>query len=101
MKLLLLVLTALAVPAAADTANPLSEVLSLLDDLAAKITKEGEAEAAAYKEFFEWCDDFSRNKQFEIKTATSQKEKLEAEIAKQSASAGASASKIDELAGSI
>merc|ERR1719203_1512352 len=82
-------------------ANPLSKVLELMDSLTAKITKEDEAEAKAYKDFFEWCDDFSRNKQFEIKTATSQKEALEAEIAKQTGNAEASAAKIEDLAASI
>jgi hypothetical protein len=28
----------------------------LLDSLTAKITAEGEKEAKAYKEFFDWCD---------------------------------------------
>merc|ERR550532_68503 len=87
--------------ALATDLNPLSKVISLLDDLTAKITKEGEEEAKAYKNFFEWCDDFSRNKQFEIKTATSQKEKLEAESAKQQGLSEASAGKIDDLAASI
>merc|ERR1719436_2075129 len=92
----------LASPAVlAEQTNPLSKVISLMDELTAKITKEGEAEAKAYKDFFEWCDEFSRNKQFEIKTATSQKEQLEAEIAKQAGNAEASAGKIEELAASI
>merc|ERR1740123_2099291 len=93
---------ALASPlAVADQANPLSQVISLLDQLTAKITKEGEAEAKAYKDFFEWCDEFSRNKQFEIKTATAQKEKLEAEIAEQTGNAQAAAAKIEDLAANI
>merc|ERR1712113_673559 len=71
------------------------------DDLTAKISKEGESEAKAYSDFVEWCDEFSRNKQFEIKTATAQKEQLEAEIAKQTGVAEASAGKIEELAASI
>merc|ERR1719428_1831706 len=44
--------------------------------------KEGEAEEKAYKEFFEWCDDAAKNKQFELKTATVAKAKLEATIKK-------------------
>jgi len=75
---------------AADALNPLGEVITLLDSLSAKIIKEGEAEAKAYKEYFEWCDDASKNKGFEIKTATAAKETLEATIAKEaSAAAGA------------
>jgi len=102
--LLALGLLACAVPAvdaARSRANPLGKVLQLMDSLAAKITKEGEAEAKAYKEFFEWCDDASKNKQFEIKTATAKKAKLEAAMGKEAANAGAAASKIEELAASI
>ena len=42
-----------------------------------KIVKEGEAEAKAFKEFFEWCDSASQNINFEIKTAKSTVEKLQ------------------------
>mmetsp|Transcript_18130 Transcript_18130/g.42678 ORF Transcript_18130/g.42678 Transcript_18130/m.42678 type:complete len:700 (-) Transcript_18130:550-2649(-) len=81
--------------------NPLGEVLTLLDSLAAKITKEGEAEAKAYKEFLAWCDDAARNKKFEITTATSKQEKLEAAISKSATDADASSAKIEDLAGSL
>merc|ERR1719394_1377378 len=47
--------------------NPLGKVLDLMDSLAAKIKAEGEAEAQAYREFVEWCDDASKNTQFAIK----------------------------------
>merc|ERR1740120_220443 len=96
-----LFLALLAMGSRADEMNPLSKVISLMDELAAKVTKEGEAEAKAYADFVEWCDDFSRNKQFEIKTATALKEKLEAEIAKQTGNAEASAAKIEDLAANI
>merc|ERR1719382_484680 len=82
-------------------ANPLGEVISLMDSLTAKIIKEGEAELKAYKEFFEWCDDAARNLKNEITTATAQKEKLEAAISKHSGDIEASSAKIGELAGSI
>jgi hypothetical protein len=58
--------------------NPLGQVLALMDELAAKVTKEGEIEQAAYEEYFAWCDDVNKNGRFAIKTATTQKEKLEA-----------------------
>jgi len=54
----------------ASAANPLGEVISLMNELAAKVTKDKEAEAKAYKEYFEWCDDVSKNKKNEITTAT-------------------------------
>jgi len=33
----------------------------LMDELVAKINKEGEAEAKAYQEYFAWCDDKAKN----------------------------------------
>merc|ERR1719450_138543 len=62
---------------------------------------EGEKEAKAYKEYFDWCDDFSKAKGFEIKTLTAKKEKLMAEIAELSASIEASTSEIADLSAKI
>jgi len=85
----------------ATESNPLGTVLTLMNDLTAKITADKEAEAKAYKEYFAWCDDASKNKGFEIKTATSQKEKLEATIAELTANMDAADTKIGELATAI
>merc|ERR1719245_2462936 len=98
---LTLLSTAASVLAARGTMNPLGQVLDLMANLAAKITKEGEVEAKAYAEFFAWCDDAARNTKFSIKTAETRKAKLEAAIGKASGDVDASASKIDELASSI
>jgi len=98
---LALLLSAPAVSGAKAGSNPLGQVLSLLSDLEAKVTKEGEAEAKAYKEYFAWCDDASKNRGFEIKTATAQKEKLEATISELTANIQADETKISELAADI
>jgi len=87
--------------AATARTNPLGKVITLLDDLATKITAEGTAEAKAYEEFSEWCKDAATSKGFEIKTATSEKESLEATISKASSDIEASTSKIGDLAGDI
>merc|ERR1719473_1194096 len=84
-----------------DESNPLGKVIELMDDCAAKIKADGEAEAKAFKEYFEWCDDVSKNTNFEIKTATAKKEKLEAAIAKGTSDIEVSTSKIEDLAASI
>jgi predicted nucleic acid-binding Zn-ribbon protein len=89
-----------AVAQAADS-NPLGKVIELLDGLAAKVTADGEAQAKAYHEYFEWCDDVSKNTQNEIKTAKSQKAKLEAKIAEESSKIDTATSKVEELAGAI
>jgi len=84
MAMKLVFLFALLAGASANTAqtNPIQKVIELISQLEAKITSEGEGEEKAYKEFFDWCDDAAKNKQNEVKTATSSKEKLEATIAK-------------------
>jgi chromosome segregation ATPase len=94
-------LSLVVVGAQATQSNPLGEVLSLMEDLAAKVTKEGEAEAKTYQEYYEWCDDVAKNTGFAIKTAKSQQEKLEATIAEMKANIEAADTKIGELASSI
>jgi len=84
-----------------DDTNPMAMVLQLMDDTAAKITADGEAEAKAFKEYFEWCDDVSKNTQFEIKTAAGAKEKLEANIGKLASDITVATSKIEDLTGAI
>merc|ERR1719335_346183 len=86
---------------AGSQVNPIQKVVQLLSELEAKIIKEGEMEEKAYKEFFEWCDDAARNSRFAIETATKQKEKLEAAIAKATSDAEAAAESIEELSAQI
>jgi len=100
-SLLLVAVGLLAVSADNAKTNPMSKVIQLIDDLSAKITREGEAEAAAYKEYFEWCDSTAKNGRFAIEEATTKKEKLEATIKKATSDIEAASTKIDELAASI
>jgi len=95
-----LVLLAL-VPAALATSNPLGKVMELMDSLTAKITAEGEAEAKAFNEYAEWCDDAAANLHNEIKTGTKKQEELEAAIGKAAAGIDACAAKIEDLSASI
>jgi hypothetical protein len=81
--------------------NPLGTVFSLMDELTAKITAQGEKEAKAYKEYVEWCDDAAANVKYDIKSAKSKKEELEASIVKSTDDATASASQIEDLASAI
>merc|ERR1719359_637556 len=85
-----------------DTAsNPLGKVMELMDSLAAKITAEGEAEAKAFADYFEWCDNAAANLHNEIKTGTKKKEDLEAAIGKASADIEACNAKIEDLSAAI
>mmetsp|Transcript_75524 Transcript_75524/g.119251 ORF Transcript_75524/g.119251 Transcript_75524/m.119251 type:complete len:697 (+) Transcript_75524:65-2155(+) len=81
--------------------NPLGKVYELMSALEAKIIKEGEAEAKAFKEFFEWCDDASKNINYDIETGKKSQEKLTAKIAELSSDIEVGTSKIEELAGAI
>merc|ERR550514_48239 len=102
----ILPLAGILVGAAADAsdrtqANPLGKVLELMDELTAKVKADGEAEAKAYKEYFEWCDEVNTNTKFAIEAATKKKEKLEATIGEASSDIQVASSKIEELAADI
>jgi chromosome segregation ATPase len=84
-----------------EETNPMAKVIELMDDCSAKVTADGEAEAKVYKEYYEWCDDASKNTGFAIKTAKAAKEKLESSIAKLTSDIAVSGSKIEDLAAAI
>jgi len=81
--------------------SPLSKVLDLMSELTGKIEAEAAAEAKAYTEYFDWCNDMAKNAGFEIKTAEAKREKLVAKIGELTSSITVSISKIDELAAAI
>jgi len=85
----------------AEESNPLGKVFELMSSLQAKIEKEGEAEAAAFKEFFQWCDSSSQNLNNDIKTGKSSQEKLTAKIDEATSAIAVGTSKIEELAAAI
>jgi len=90
-----------ATASVAVATNPMAKVIELMDDCTAKVKKDGEAADKAYKEYFEWCDDVSKNTQFEIKTAKAKVEELTAKIGELASAIQASETKIEELSGSI
>lgn len=81
--------------------NPLAAVLELMDECTTKVKADGEAEAKAYAEYVEWCDDVAKNTQFEIKTAQASKDKLEAKIGQLTSDIEVGTSKIEDLTASI
>jgi len=81
--------------------SPIEKTIELLESLQAKIVKEGEAEAKLYEEFTSFCNDESKETQFEIKTAKADVERAEAAIADETAKIGVAETKIEELSTSI
>jgi len=63
-------------------ANPLSGVIQMLNDLKAKVTKDGEDEAKAYDEYYDWCNKVTGEELHSIELDKERKEKLVADIEK-------------------
>merc|ERR1719469_212871 len=92
------VLALVLVPAVkSSTVSPIDKVLQLLSDLETKINGEGKEAQKTYEEFAEWCEERSKDLQFEIKTGKGEAAALEATIAKETANIGALDAKLDEL----
>ena len=87
----------LALLVACAAVSPIEKTIELLESLQAKIVKEGEAEAKLYEEFTSFCNDESKETQFEIKTAKADVERAEAAIADETAKIGVAETKIEEL----
>jgi hypothetical protein len=86
---------------ACSAVSPIEKTIQLLEDLQAKIVKEGETEAKLYEEFTDFCNDESKETQFEIKTGKGASERASATIADETAKIGAAEAKIDELSTTI
>merc|ERR1712060_912380 len=81
--------------------NPLAKVLDLVDELSAKIVKEGEVEQKAYDEYLQWCQNAVQETGFAIETAAKEKGELEAKLVELAAEIEAGSSKIEDLAAAI
>merc|ERR1719416_358551 len=93
---------ALAAPVVVQAeASPVNKVVSMISDLSAQITSEGEVAHKQYQELVESCEDRARNLGFEITTGTSEAESLTAAIAEESASLSSLNTKVEELAASL
>merc|ERR1719329_118312 len=82
-------------------ANPIEKVIEMVGDLQQKIIAEGDAAQKTYDEFAEWCEDESRNLQFDVKTAKGEVEALQATIEKASSDISDEEEKIGQLSSEI
>jgi len=81
--------------------SPMEKTIELLEGLSAKIVKEGEVEAKLYEKFTSYCNDESKETQFEITTAKADAERASATVADETAKIGAAEAKIEELSSTI
>jgi len=90
-----------AAAARADQMNPIGKVLQMMSDLQAKVLKEGEGAQQIYAEFAEWCEEQSKELNFQIKTGKSEVRDLKATIEQATAKIGSLETRVEELAGSV
>lgn len=84
-----------------EFSDPLGKVNQLLNELKAKIIKEGEDEAKAYEEYVHWCHTSSADLEYEIKNYDKIKEQQEAKVKELASDIQVAESKIEELSAAI
>merc|ERR1719172_428560 len=100
--LALLVLAVFTPATAVDTTmNPIQKVIAMITDVEKKTMEEGTVAQTEYEKYAAWCEDTSKNLQYEIKTGKATKADLEATIEKMTANIEAENSKIEKLAADI
>merc|ERR1719181_223720 len=82
-------------------ANPIQKVIAMLDDLEAKIIREGEVAQKNFNEFSEFCDDHSKNLGHEIETAKNEVADLKAKIEEETSTIASLTNKIEKLGSEI
>jgi len=79
----------------------MEKTIQLLEGLSAKIVKEGDVESKLFEKFTAYCNDESKETQFEIKTSKADAERASATVADETAKIGAAEAKIEELTTTI
>jgi len=85
-------------PANALEMSPIAKVISMITDMETKVQAEGAAAQKTYEEFSEFCEERSKELNFEVKTGTANADELKATIAKADADIMTFNTKIEELA---
>merc|ERR1719217_1234971 len=96
-RLVCVFLALLAVSASAVQVTPIEKVLSMMNEMVAKGTKEKQIEEVKFAKFSTWCTNQERIKKEEIAKANEKIEMLKAEILKAEADINKLTDKIYEL----
>jgi len=81
--------------------NPLAKVTQLLNELSAKITKDGAIEDKAYEEYRMWCLTSNEDKAHQIKVQKNDMEDLSSTIGKADADVAAASAKMEDLTAAV
>jgi len=101
MKSSLISVVVIALATVAHAGSPVDKVVQLLTALAAKVEKEDAEAQKTFLEFSAWCDERSKNLEFDIKTGKAEVAELSAVIEKEIAKSTAFRTQIEELGGSL
>merc|ERR1719364_246656 len=88
-------------PARAVEMNPIQKVIAMITDVEKKTMDEGTVAQKEYEKYADWCEDTSKNLQYEIKTGKATKAELEATIEKMTANIETEDSEIEKAAADI
>lgn len=84
-----------------EKANPVGQVLNLLQKLYDTVVADGVTEQKQFEAFSEWCEDQSKERTFEIETGSAQAEDLSAAIEKSTANISVLQSRFEEISGVV
>merc|ERR1719262_1813126 len=100
---LLLLAAAAARPAAAlgEKLSPVQKVIQLIDEFAAKVTKEAAEELKVFEEFAKFCDDEATAKDYAIKDSKEAIEELSATVTDSKATIESEEAKVTDLSTKI
>eukprot|EP00928_Gymnodinium_smaydae_P046710 TRINITY_DN31133_c0_g1_i1.p1 TRINITY_DN31133_c0_g1~~TRINITY_DN31133_c0_g1_i1.p1 ORF type:complete len:724 (+),score=240.09 TRINITY_DN31133_c0_g1_i1:57-2174(+) len=87
--------------AAVLSVSPIQKVLQLLSDLEFKVQNDGQAEQKLFDQYVEWCKTGAKDKEYEIKTAKSNIEDLQATIGKADSDIATFSAKVEDLGAAI
>lgn len=85
----------------AGRTNPVQKAIGLLSDLETRIKRDSDQEASDFAAYMEWCRNGARDKEYEVQTAESDMEDLQATIGQAAAKMSTESAQIQDLGASV
>lgn len=85
----------------AQNTSPLQKVIELITNLQGQVIHDGEMAQQTYKKYSDWCENTSKEKQYEITDGKDNAAELKAAIEKSISDAEEAQARIEELSGSL